>query len=300
VPPLRLARDAEAGSSRQRTRAAATSAPIRPATAQARWLFSSHSPSRSQGRWKERQRGRRASQPSSPRESTAAEGDRRPPNAAAGPIARAPPRQRERPPPCARRSRRKRRRTAGVRRLRSASPADRSPGASPWPAPSTAAGRAIDSVRPAPQWRQALASCLTIRSGSATRLSVSPLWPGWPPLVLPDGSRRLVGFRKPSLDGGFELVQLSRPRRRFKSAFSARKAAFSRLSSATRPSTVSIRRSSLSTRLPISAGRSMPILNPNPAPPTPPNHHPAALPPSPCPFALTPSLAVTFFYLNRA
>ena len=88
---------------------------------------------------------------------------------------------------------------------------------------------AIDSVRAAPQWRRVLASCLTIRSGSATRLSVSPLWPGWPPLVLPDGSRRLVGFfRKPSLDGGFELAELSRPRRRFKSAFSARKATFSK------------------------------------------------------------------------
>jgi hypothetical protein len=169
-------------SARARRRRARRSA-RRPA--QARWLFSSPSPSRSQGRRKERQRGRRASQPSSPRESTAAEGDRRPPNAAAGPIARAPPRQRERPPPCARRSRRKRRRTAGVRRLRSASPADRRPGASPWPAPSTASGRAIDSVRPrhrqrqaAPQWRQALASCLTIRSGSATRLSVSPFVAG--------------------------------------------------------------------------------------------------------------------------
>jgi hypothetical protein len=36
------------------------------------------------------------------------------------------------------------------------------------------------------------------------------LWPACPPLVWPDGSRRLVGFfRKPSLEGGFELVDLS-------------------------------------------------------------------------------------------
>jgi hypothetical protein len=145
--------------------------------AQARWLFSSPSPSRSQGRWKERQRGRRASQPSSPRESTAAEGDRRPPNAAAGPIARAPPRQRERPPPCARRSRRKRRRTAGVRRLRSASPADRRPGASPWPAPSTASGRAIDSVRPRHRQRQAGAA----RAAGAGLVLDDPVRIGDPP-----------------------------------------------------------------------------------------------------------------------
>jgi hypothetical protein len=69
------------------------------------------------------------------------------------------------------------------------------------------------------------------------------LWPGWPPLVLPDGSRRLAGFfRKPSLEGGFELIELSRPSLRFTSAFSARKPAFSRSSSATCVSSLSIRR----------------------------------------------------------
>ena len=60
------------------------------------------------------------------------------------------------------------------------------------------------------------------------------------------GASALAGsalfFRKPSLEGGFELVELSRPSRRFKSAFSARSAAFSRSSPATRPSSVSIRR----------------------------------------------------------
>jgi hypothetical protein len=52
------------------------------------------------------------------------------------------------------------------------------------------------------------------------------LWPFCPPLGLPDGSRRLPAIRgfffSPSLEGGFELVELSWPKRRFSSATSAR------------------------------------------------------------------------------
>jgi hypothetical protein len=51
------------------------------------------------------------------------------------------------------------------------------------------------------------------------------LCPFCPPLGRPDGSRRLTGFfLNPSLEGGFELVELSRPSRRRSSAFSARNA----------------------------------------------------------------------------
>ena len=89
----------------------------------------------------------------------------------------------------------------------------------------------IPGAKSARQCRQWDASCRTTWSGSATRLSVSPLWPFCPPLGLPDASRRLPAMRgffvKPSLEGGFELVELSWPRRRLSSATSARNAAIS-------------------------------------------------------------------------
>ena len=55
------------------------------------------------------------------------------------------------------------------------------------------------------------------------------LVPLLPAARAPDGSRRLTGFFfRPSLDGGFELVQLSSPSRRRSSAFSARNVSSSR------------------------------------------------------------------------
>jgi hypothetical protein len=67
------------------------------------------------------------------------------------------------------------------------------------------------------------------------------LWPFCPPLALPDGSRRLPAIRgfffSPSLEGGFELVELSCPKRRFSSATSARSAAISARSAAISSST---------------------------------------------------------------
>jgi hypothetical protein len=57
----------------------------------------------------------------------------------------------------------------------------------------------------------------------------SALCPLCPPLARPAGSRRLAGFfLNPSLDGSFELVELSKPSRRRSSAFSARNASNSR------------------------------------------------------------------------
>src|SRR5471032_2381574 len=45
--------------------------------------------------------------------------------------------------------------------------------------------------------------CWIVSVGSATRLSVVPLWPVWPPGGLPDGSRNeLVFLVSPSDDGG--------------------------------------------------------------------------------------------------
>ena len=52
--------------------------------------------------------------------------------------------------------------------------------------------------------------------GWATCLSVSPLWPFWPPGFFPEASRRLRtrdGFFNPSLEGGLELLVLFSPRR---------------------------------------------------------------------------------------
>jgi hypothetical protein len=58
------------------------------------------------------------------------------------------------------------------------------------------------------------------------RIALVPLLPA---ARAPRRVRRLVGFfRKPSLDGGFELVELSRPSRRRSSAFSARNDSSSR------------------------------------------------------------------------
>ena len=68
--------------------------------------------------------------------------------------------------------------------------------------------RAISGAKSARQCRQWDASCRTIRSGSATRLSVSPLWPFCPPLGLPDASRRLPAMR------GFFVKPVARRRLR--------------------------------------------------------------------------------------
>src|SRR5271157_703187 len=62
-------------------------------------------------------------------------------------------------------------------------------------------------------------------SGVSVRRNVSPGWPFWPPVFLPDGSRRLLtrrGFFSPSLDGGLPLLLLFRPRRRSSSATRAK------------------------------------------------------------------------------
>src|ERR1700687_4931741 len=60
-----------------------------------------------------------------------------------------------------------------------------------------------------------------VASGVSVRRSVVPGWPFWPPVFLPDGSRRLLtrgGFFSPSLDGGLPLLLLFNPRRRSNSA----------------------------------------------------------------------------------
>ena len=70
----------------------------------------------------------------------------------------------------------------------------------------------------------------SILSGLADCRSVSPLWPFRPPNLLLERSRRLrarVGFFKPSLDGGLELLALFKPGRRSSSAIRAFSAAFS-------------------------------------------------------------------------
>ena len=73
----------------------------------------------------------------------------------------------------------------------------------------------IAPLRTPTQQRQTLAVCRSIRSGVSTRLSVPPVCPTCPPLVLPDFPRRLPArrgvFFNPSLDGGFELLALSFP-----------------------------------------------------------------------------------------
>ena len=48
-------------------------------------------------------------------------------------------------------------------------------------------------------------------SGVSVCFSVSPLWPGWPPLLFLPFSRKedvRGGFDSPSLDGGLELLLL--------------------------------------------------------------------------------------------
>ena len=66
-------------------------------------------------------------------------------------------------------------------------------------------------------------------------------WPFWPPLGLPERERRLRATRgfffNPSLDGGLELFELSRPNRRRSSATSARRDDISALSEAINSST---------------------------------------------------------------
>ena len=122
----------------------------------------------------------------------------------------------------------------------------------------------IEAVRPAQQRRHTRVVCRSIRSGASTCLSVLPLCPACPPLGLPERPRRLPGTRgfffNPSLDGGFELVELSKSSRRRSSVTSARRAplsarnaSFSLLSSA-----ISRRSASISSR--ISEGRIIPTL----------------------------------------
>jgi hypothetical protein len=60
-----------------------------------------------------------------------------------------------------------------------------------------------------------------VASGFSTWQSVSPGWPFWPPVFLPDDSRKLLtrgAFLNPSLDGGLPLLLLFSPRRRSNSA----------------------------------------------------------------------------------
>ena len=80
---------------------------------------------------------------------------------------------------------------------------------------------------------------------------MSPAWPSWPPLVLPDLPRRLRGARgfffNPSLEGGFELFVLSSPNRR--------------RSSATKASSSAIRRSFEANNSWISGGMTIPLLS---------------------------------------
>src|SRR5208283_1737646 len=92
-----------------------------------------------------------------------------------------------------------------------------------------------------PQWPHAHASCRTTQSGSATCRNVPPSWPVWPPLALPERPRRLPASRgfffKPSLEGGLELVELSCPNCRRRSATSASSAAIRPISEAINSST---------------------------------------------------------------
>src|SRR4051812_4920755 len=69
-----------------------------------------------------------------------------------------------------------------------------------------------------------------VASGVSTWQSVSPGWPFWPPVFLPDDSRRLLtrgGFFSPSLDGGLPLFVLFSPSRRSNSATRAKSASLS-------------------------------------------------------------------------
>src|SRR5258708_3148398 len=91
------------------------------------------------------------------------------------------------------------------------------------------------------QWQQALASCRTTCSGSATCRNVPPWWPFCPPLALPERPRRLPAIRgfffNPSLEGGLELFELSCPSCRRRSETSAWSAAIWRFSEAINSST---------------------------------------------------------------
>src|SRR5271163_3659263 len=109
------------------------------------------------------------------------------------------------------------------------------------------------------QRSHARAWCRTTKSGLATRRRVSPAWPSWPPLALPDLPRRLRGARgfffNPSLEGGFELFVLSSPSRR--------------RNSATKASSSAIRRSLAASNSAISAGIAIPPLIQIRPPPSP-------------------------------
>src|SRR5271155_5757540 len=100
------------------------------------------------------------------------------------------------------------------------------------------------------QRSHARAWCRTTKSGLATRRRVSPAWPSWPPLALPDLPRRLRAARgfffNPSLEGGFELFVLSSPSRR--------------RNSATKASSSAIRRSLAASNSWISGGMTIPLL----------------------------------------
>ena len=118
---------------------------------------------------------------------------------------------------------------------------------------------AAPASRGKPQWPHAHAACPTTQSGSAACRNVPPLCPVCPPLVLPERPRRLPPirgfFRNPSLEGGCELFELSRPNCRRRSATSARSAAISALRDAINSST--------------SAGRTIPPLIHSLDPPSP-------------------------------
>lgn len=84
--------------------------------------------------------------------------------------------------------------------------------------------------RPRIERRTAMAAgarpmCSITQSGSATCRNVSPLWPFCPPLALSERPRRLPATRgfffNPSLEGGLELLELSCPNCRRRSATSA-------------------------------------------------------------------------------
>lgn len=67
-------------------------------------------------------------------------------------------------------------------------------------------------VSPSGIWQptQTCGQCSTTSSGTATRRTVSPRWPIWPPGFLPLRRRKLLLFRaNPSLEGGLLLLWLS-------------------------------------------------------------------------------------------
>src|ERR1700679_1979707 len=91
-----------------------------------------------------------------------------------------------------------------------------------------------------------------VASGFSTWHSVSPGWPFCPPVLLPDGSRRLLtrtGLFNPSLDGGLPLLLLFSPRRRSNSANRPVSTAFSARSNA-----ISVRSASMIASPPAATG----------------------------------------------